>query len=91
MVSERDSFNVSSFYAGQSPTALPVEFKVLPSGYGYIKISSFLDNDVLSIQVWERAIHYFKDNKIPGVILDMRTNGGGSGWLARPDGGLLLR
>ena len=55
---------------------------MLPSGYGYIKINSFLDNDVLSIQVWERAIRYFKDNKIPGVILDMRTNGGGSGWLA---------
>ena len=82
VVSERDSFNISSFYAGQSPTALPVEFKVLPSGYGYIKISSFLDNDVLSIQVWERAIRYFKANKIPGVILDMRTNSGGSGWLA---------
>ena len=82
VVAERDSFNFSSFYAGQSPTALPVEFKVLPSGYGYMKISSFLDNDVLSIQVWERAIQYFKDNNIPGVILDMRTNSGGSGWLA---------
>jgi C-terminal processing protease CtpA/Prc len=82
VVAERDSFNFSSFYAGQSPTALPVEFGVLPSGYGYIKISSFLDNDVLSIQVWERAIRYFKDNNIPGVILDMRINGGGNGWLA---------
>ena len=82
VVAERDSFNYSSFYAGQAPTALPVEFSVLPSGYGYIKVNSFLDNDVLSIQVWERAIRYFKDNKIPGVILDMRVNGGGSGWLA---------
>lgn len=82
VVSERESFSASSFNADQSPTALPVEFKVLPSGYGYIKINSFLDNDVLSIQVWERAIRYFKDNKIPGVILDMRTNGGGSGYLA---------
>jgi C-terminal processing protease CtpA/Prc len=82
VVSERDSFSFSSFYAGQSATALPVEFKVLPSGYGYIKVNSFLDNDVLSIQVWERAIKYFKDNNIPGVILDMRVNGGGNGWLA---------
>jgi C-terminal processing protease CtpA/Prc len=79
---ERDSFNSASFYAGQPPTSLPVEFTVLPSGYGYIKVSSFLDNDVLSIQVWERAIKYFKDNDIPGVIIDMRVNGGGSGWLA---------
>ena len=82
VVAEYDSFNASSFNAGQSATALPVEFSVLPSGYGYIKINSFLDNDVLSIQVWERAIKYFKDNNIPGVILDMRNNGGGNGWLA---------
>ena len=82
VVSERDSFNVGSFYYGQPATSLPVEFSVLPSGYGYIKVSSFFDNDVLSIQVWERAIKYFNDNQIPGVILDMRVNGGGSGWLA---------
>lgn len=82
VVNEKDSFTVSSFRVGQSPTALPVEFKVLPSGLGYIKINSFLDNDVLSIQVWERALQYFKNNNIPGVILDMRVNGGGNGWLA---------
>ncbi len=82
VVDERSSFSVGSFYYGQSDTALPVEFEVLPSGYGYIKVNSFLDNDVLSIQVWERAIQYFNDNQIPGVILDMRINGGGSGWLA---------
>lgn len=82
VVEESDSFAAASFYVGQSPTALPVEFRVLPSGLGYVKISSFLDNDVLSIQVWERAIRYFNDNSVPGVILDMRQNGGGSGWLA---------
>ena len=82
VVQERNSFAFSSLAAGQSPTALPVEFKVLPNGLGYIKVSSFFDNDVLSIQVWERAIKFFKDNQIPGVILDMRVNGGGSGWLA---------
>ncbi len=82
VVEERDSFSVGSFYYGQPATSLPVEYNVLPSGYGYIKVSSFADNDVLSIQVWERAIKYFNDNQIPGVILDMRVNGGGSGWLA---------
>ena len=82
VVEERDSFNASSFRAGQSPTALPVEYKLLPSGLGYIKITSFLDNDVLSIQIWERAIRFFKENQIPGIILDMRANTGGSGWLA---------
>lgn len=82
VVNERDSFNVGSFNYGQSPTALPVEYDLLPSGLGYIKVNSFSDNDVLSIQVWERAIQFFNDNQIPGVILDMRVNGGGSGWLA---------
>ncbi|MBI5946155.1 MAG: peptidase S41 [Chloroflexi bacterium] len=82
VVNEFDSFNFSSFRAGTDAEALPVEFDLLPSGYGYIKISSFLDNDVLSIQVWERAIKYFNDNQVPGVILDLRNNGGGSGWLA---------
>ena len=79
---ERASFNTASFFAGRSPTALPVEFELLPSGYGYIKVNSFFDNDVLSILVWERAIKFFNDNQIPGVILDMRVNSGGSGWLA---------
>ena len=82
VVNETDSFSQASFEAGQPATSLPVDFSILPNGYGYIKISSFLDNDVLSIQVWERAIKYFNDNKIPGVIIDMRHNGGGSGWLA---------
>jgi C-terminal processing protease CtpA/Prc len=82
VVNEYDSFNQASFNAGQAEAMLPVEFEVLPSGYGYVRISSFLDNDVLSIQVWERALRYFNDNAVPGVILDMRQNSGGSGWLA---------
>ncbi len=82
VVEERESFNFGSFTFGQSPASLPVDYSLLPSGYGYIKVTSFADNDVLSIQAWEEAIKYFNDNKIPGVILDMRTNGGGSGWLA---------
>jgi C-terminal processing protease CtpA/Prc len=82
VVNEYDSFNQASFNAGQAEATLPVEFEVLPSGYGYVRISSFLDNDVLSIQVWERAMRYFNDNAVPAVILDMRQNSGGSGWLA---------
>jgi C-terminal processing protease CtpA/Prc len=82
VVNEYDSFDFAYYPPGESQTALPVEFSVLPNGYGYIKISSFNDNTVLSIQVWERAIKYFNDNHVPGVILDMRINGGGNGWLA---------
>jgi C-terminal processing protease CtpA/Prc len=82
VVSERDSFSFGSFRSGDPATSLPVDYDLLPSGLGYIKVNSFSDNDVLSIQVWERAISFFNQNQIPGVILDMRDNGGGSGWLA---------
>jgi len=82
VVAERDSFGITSFYAGEPATSLPVDFEILPSGYGYIKITSFSENQVLSIQAWEYALQYFIDNEVPGVILDMRHNGGGSGWLA---------
>lgn len=82
VVNERQSFSYASFYYGQPATSLPVEYDVLPSGYGYLKVTSFADNDVLSIQVWERAIEFFNENEVPGVIIDMRVNGGGSGWLA---------
>jgi C-terminal processing protease CtpA/Prc len=82
VVAERESFSFSSFNSGQPVTSLPVEYELLPSGYGYLQINSFQDNDVLSIQVWEHAIQFFNENEIPGVIIDMRFNGGGSGWLA---------
>ena len=82
VVNELESFSQASFVSGQAATTLPVEFSMLPSGYGYVRISSFLDNDVLSIQVWERAMRFFNENQIPGVVVDMRQNSGGSGWLA---------
>jgi C-terminal processing protease CtpA/Prc len=82
VIQEFDSFNFAYSDSSPSPTALPVEYSLLPSGYGYLKVNSFLDNDVLSIQVWERAINFFNQNQVPGVILDMRVNGGGNGWLA---------
>lgn len=82
VVNDTDSFNSASFFAGQSQTALPVEFRVLPNGDGYIKVNSFFDNEVLTIQLWERALAYIRDNKVPAVILDMRQNSGGDGWLA---------
>jgi hypothetical protein len=46
VVPERESFSVGSFFFGQDETSLPVEYDVLPSGYGYLKITSFSDNDV---------------------------------------------
>ena len=81
-IPERDSFSFSSFNAGRTGFEQPVEYKLLDSGYGYAKIYSFLDNDLLSIQLWERMIRALNDNQVPGLVIDMRQNGGGSGFLA---------
>jgi len=81
---EYDSL-IAATDTGGSPTSLPVEFRVLDSGIGYLAINSFSDNDVLSIQVWERAIKYFRENNVSALVIDMRHNSGGSGWLARYD------
>ncbi len=61
---------------------LPVEGQILPSGFGYIKISSFLDDTNLTARIWERYVEQLIDNDVPGLILDLRYNGGGSGGLA---------
>ncbi len=81
-IQERDSFSFSSFNAGITGLELPVEFEILPSGYGYVSIFSFSDDEFLTVQLWERMIRTFKEAELPGIIIDMRNNGGGSGFLA---------
>lgn len=77
-IEERESFSFSSFNVGLSGYELPLEFEVLDSGYGYIKIYSFSDDNFLTLALWERAIRAFNANGVPGLIIDMRQNGGGS-------------
>lgn len=79
---ESDSFRVSSFNVGRSGVELPVEFSLLDNGLGYVNIYSFSDNELLSIQLWERMMQNLNENGIPGLIIDMRQNSGGSGFLA---------
>jgi len=74
---ERESFSASSFNQGLEGTELPVEFRVLDSGYGYIKVYSFSDNLPLTTELWERALTTLTAQGVPGIILDMRQNGGG--------------
>jgi C-terminal processing protease CtpA/Prc len=81
-VNEIDSFNQTSPTSDRTGFELPVEFDVLESGYGYVSIYGFLDNSLLTIQLWERMIQQFSDAELPGLIVDMRVNGGGSGFLA---------
>lgn len=77
-VDERDSYSVTSIYRGFDPNALPVEFRILDSGVGYIKINSNYDDLNLIVRLFERALKTFSANQVVGVIIDMRQNSGGS-------------
>ena len=80
--SELDSYNYWLDIAARDGFELPVEYELLDEGVGYVSIYSFSDNDLLSAQLWERMIQEMKDNDVPAIIIDMRENGGGSGFLA---------
>jgi C-terminal processing protease CtpA/Prc len=80
--SEFDSFSASSFLAGVTGLELPVEFEIMDNGYGYVSIYSFIDNQLLTVQLWERMIQTMNDNGITGLVIDMRNNGGGFGFMA---------
>ncbi|MEJ2266548.1 MAG: S41 family peptidase [Anaerolineales bacterium] len=70
---------------------LPVEGKVLDdSGLGYIRITTFSDDYRMIASLWDRYIHNLVDNQIPGLIIDLRVNSGGSGGLTRDFAGYLF-
>lgn len=78
---EFDSF----FYSPAEPLTgweLPVEFTILDSGVAYVKVFSFFDNQLLSIQLWERMLRQVNEQGAAGLIIDMRENGGGSSFLS---------
>ena len=79
---ERDSLFRALVDDSLTGDELPVEYETLDSGYLYVQIFSFLDNAVLTIQLWERMIETARNNNAPGIIIDMRQNGGGTGFLA---------
>ncbi len=68
----------------QDELALPIEAEVLDdSGLGYIRINTFSDDYNLMAQLWDRYINELLDWEVPGVIIDIRVNSGGSSGLAR--------
>lgn len=82
-VPELESFQFAALYNGVTGFELPLTYELLPdSGYAYAKIYSFSDNNLLSVQLWERMIRLLNEQGVPGLIIDMRQNSGGSGFLA---------
>ena len=77
-IAERDSFSRTSIYFGAPTNLLPVEFKILDSGVGYVAIYSEMDDIQLTIRLFERALQAFQAAEVPGIVIDMRYNGGGT-------------
>lgn len=75
---EVQSYFASDLTRNHDPNALPVEYRVLDSGVGYIKINSNNDDLNLIIRLFERALKLFQAQEVPGVIIDLRLNFGGS-------------
>ncbi len=77
-VAERASFSASSLLRNYDPNALPVEFNILDSGAGYVRVNSNYDDLNLVVRLFERALKTFESNGITGLIIDMRLNFGGA-------------
>ena len=81
---ERESFSFSSFSQSVSRHQLPVEVEDLEgTDYVLVRINSFSDNERLTIDLWERMLVTVIRTGVPGLVIDMRNNSGGSGWLAQ--------
>jgi C-terminal processing protease CtpA/Prc len=81
-VREFASYAAGALVPPLSGLEVPVEFRALPDGFVYAKIYGFSDNALLTVQLWERLIRALNDRGAPGLVIDMRQNGGGSGFLA---------
>lgn len=77
-IAEQDSFSFSSFNRGLTGFELPIEFEIMDNGYGYIKVFSFSDDNLLTLILWQRALRTFNNGGVTGIVVDMRQNSGGS-------------
>jgi carboxyl-terminal processing protease len=72
----------------KQPVKLPdVEGRVLPGGIGCIVIRSFADDAVVA--AFDAELSHFRD--APGLIIDVRQNGGGDTAVARPIMGRFIK
>jgi len=80
--SEYDSLFAAMPSFNQDMLELPITGYILDSGLGYIRITTFSDDYSLMAKMWERYIKNMVDNEVSGLIIDVRSNGGGSMGLA---------
>ena len=79
---EYDSLFTTMPSFSQDVLELPITGEVLDSGIGYIRITTFSDDYLLMAKLWDRYMKNMVDNEVPGLIIDLRSNPGGSLGLA---------
>ena len=57
----------------------PVQYEILPSGYGYIRITDFMPTlgGLQPAKIVDRAIEASIEAGVKGILIDVRGNGGG--------------
>lgn len=80
---EYDSLFMALPYFAEDVLTLPVAGEVLDeSGLGYINLATFSANYNLMADLWDHYLNAMIENDVPGLIIDLRLNGGGNGALA---------
>lgn len=79
-----DTLNHGNFAASASTDVPRVEFRILPSGHGYVKVTNEPDPPEYEAVLADfgKAIENFVNQQVPGVIVDLRGNLGGNDQLA---------
>ena len=75
-VDERASLDATAQHASD-PTLAPVEYRMLESGLGYVRINTNDDDFDLIDELFARALDSFDYHSAPGIIVDLRRNDGG--------------
>jgi C-terminal processing protease CtpA/Prc len=77
--SEVDSL-LKELGVNQTPNLLPVDLQTLTvngTDIGYIRLNTNFDDLNLILKLFERGLKDFQQNKVSGLIIDLRDNGGG--------------
>lgn len=77
---QMQTLNLTNLYAGFDPTHY-VTYKILPSGFGYLKISAEDEKSTAYNDV-QAAVTFFVNSHLPGIVIDLRGNEGGDDQLA---------
>jgi carboxyl-terminal processing protease len=86
-----DLLDRTNFYASADDRKRPVDYSILPSGIGYLKIVTFPSpqfGDVFG-EV-KAALSALMEKKVPSLIVDLRKNGGGDDEVTANVAGLFL-